>query len=274
MTAHGWRLEERDGLVLALCDALSHVTGAAHAFSTRRADGGHDFDLGGPDPVDEIVRARRRRLSAAADVAPTSPLILRQVHETTVVRAADASDGVTADGAVWTRADRPSRAPSVRTADCVPILIVDRLGAAAAAVHAGWRGTARGVAARAIEALAEAGARPGDLVAALGPAILPCCYEVECEVYDRVAAACDGGRGLEGLGRPSGRGDRVRLDLHAANRIQLLRAGLGPDDIHAAPWCTHCHEGLFFSFRRDGAAAGRQMAVVGARRGGGGGWRP
>ena len=62
---------------------------------------------------------------------------------------------------------------------------------------------------------------------------------------------------------------RVRLDLHAANRLQLLGAGLGPDEIHAAPWCTHCHEEQFFSFRRDGRAAGRQMALVGARRGGG-----
>jgi len=274
VTAAGWRLEEREGLLVALCDALTHITGTAHAFSTRRADGGHDFDLGGAGPVDDLVRARRRRLSAAAGFAPAAPLILRQVHEATVVRTADAFDGVTADAAMWTRADEPSQVPSVRTADCVPILIVDRLGRAAAAVHAGWRGTARGVAARAVEALAEAGARPGDLVAALGPAILPCCYEVEGGVLERVAAACGPGRGLEGLGRPSSSRDRVRLDLHAANRFQLLKAGLGPDDIHAAPWCTRCREDLFFSFRRDGAAAGRQMAVVGARRDGGDARRP
>lgn len=274
MTDTGWRLEERDGLLVALCDALTHVSGIAHAFSTRRADGGHDFDLGGADPVDDAVRTRRRRLSAVAEVAPASPLILCQVHEATVVRAADASDGATADGAVWARADGPSQAPSVRTADCVPILIVDRLGAAAAAVHAGWRGTARGIAARAVEALAECGARPADLIAALGPAILPCCYEVEAEVHEEVARACGGGQGLAGLGRPSGRPGRVRLDLHAANRLQLLGAGLGPDEIHAAPWCTHCHEEQFFSFRRDGRAAGRQMALVGARRGGGRGRRP
>jgi YfiH family protein len=274
VTDAGWRLEERDGLLVAQCDARTEVPGIAHAFSTRRADGGHDFDLGGADPVDEAVRARRRRLSAAAEVAPASPLILRQVHEAAVVQAAGASDGVSADGAVWARTDGSSQAPSVRTADCVPILFVDRLGTAAAAVHAGWRGTARGIAARAVEALAESGARPGNLIAALGPAILPCCYEVEAEVHEEVATACGGGRGSEGLGRPSGRPGRVRLDLHAANRLQLLGAGLGPEEIHAAPWCTHCHEELFFSFRRDGQAAGRQMALVGARRRGGGGRRP
>jgi YfiH family protein len=274
VTDAGWRLEERDGLLVALCDALSQVPWASHAFSTRRGDGGHDFDLGSPGPVDDVVHARRRRLIAAADVESASPLILHQVHGATVVRAADASDGTPADGAVWARAEPPSRAPSVRTADCVPILIVDRTGAAAAAVHAGWRGTAGGISARAVEAMAEAGARPRDLVAALGPAILPCCYEVEGEVHEKVAMACGGDRGLEGLGRPSGRRGRVRLDLHAANRLQLLRAGLGSDDIHAAPWCTRCHGELFFSFRRDGRAAGRQMAVVGARRGGGGGRRP
>lgn len=274
MTDAGWRLEERDGLLVALCDALTRVPGIAHAFSTRRADGGHDFDLGGYDPVDDAVRTRRRRLSAAAEVAPASPLILRQVHEASVVRATEASDGVPADGAVWARADGPSQVPSVRTADCVPILIVDRLGAVAAAVHAGWRGTARGIAGRAVEALVESGAGPGNLIAALGPAILPCCYEVESEVHAEVATACGGGRGSGGLGTPSGRPGHVRLDLHAANRLQLLGAGLGPDTIHAAPWCTHCHEDLFFSFRRDGRAAGRQMALVGTRRGGGGVGRP
>jgi YfiH family protein len=261
VTAAGWRLEARDGLLVTLCEALTRITGTAHAFSTRRADDGHDFDLGA-GPVDDVVRARRRRLSTAVGVAPAAPLILRQVHEATVVRTASATDGVSADAAVWARGDGGSRVPSVRTADCVPILIVDRLGRFAAAVHAGWRGTARGVAQRAVEALHQAGAGPGGLVAALGPAILPCCYEVEDGILGVVAAACGEDRSLS---RPSGRSGRVRLDLHAANRLQLVKAGLNPGDIHAAPWCTRCREDLFFSFRRDGAAAGRQMAVVGAR---------
>jgi YfiH family protein len=258
----GWRLEERDGVLLALCDALARIPDTAHAFSTRRADGAGDFDLGGAGPADDATGARRRRLIEAAGLSPASPLVLRQVHEATVVRAAGQSDGVAADAAIWVRADGAERVPSVRTADCVPILIADREGRTAAAVHAGWRGTARGVAGRAVEALIDAGTHPSEMVAAIGPAILACCYEVEDEVLERVAGACAG----EGdLGRPSERRGRVRLDLHAANRAQLLRAGLAPGRIHAAPWCTRCRKDLFFSYRRDGAAAGRQMAVIGGR---------
>jgi len=257
VTASGWRLDERDGLLLARCDALGRIPGIAHAFSTRRADGHDDFDLGGPGPPVDEVAARRRRLTAAAGLGDASALVLRQVHEATVVRAAETSDGTVADAALWLRGDGESSIPSVRTADCVPILIADRFGRAAAAVHAGWRGTARRIVVRAVEALREGGSSPEDLVAALGPAILPCCYEVEPTVLGKVARACGTD---DGLGRPSSRPGRVRLDLHAANRHQLLSAGLAPGRIHAAPWCTRCRGDLFFSFRREAEGAGRQMA--------------
>jgi YfiH family protein len=259
VTASGWRLEKREGLLLVRCDAVARIPGIGHAFSTRCADDAGDFDLGGPGPVDDRIAARRRRLVSAAGLGTATPVVLRQVHGDAIVRAAEAADGTTADAAWWIRAERGSRVPSVRTADCVPILLVDRLGRGAAAVHAGWRGTARGVAKRAVEALRSSVAGPGDLIAALGPAILPCCYEVEASVHGEVARACGTDRGL---GRSSPRPGRFLLDLHAANRLQLERAGVGSDRIHTAPWCTRCREDLFFSYRRDGEGAGRQMAVV------------
>ena len=97
-------------------------------------------------------------------------------------------------------------------------------------------------------ALGKAGVEPGELVAALGPAILPCCYEVGPEVLEAVGIAARG---------PG------RLDLHACNRRQLREAGVPEGSIHAAPWCTRCRSDLFFSFRREGGAAGRLMAVIG-----------
>ena len=144
--------------------------------------------------------------------------------------------------------------PAVRSADCVPLLLVDPRGRATAAVHAGWRGTAAGIAAAAVERMRALGAGNG-LVVALGPAILGCCYEVGEEV---VAA----------LGTPEAvarrrPGELPKVDLHAANVVQLLAAGVRREDIHRAPWCTRCRNDLFFSARAEGARAGRLMAAAG-----------
>jgi hypothetical protein len=177
-----------------------------------------------------------------------------------VIRAEVALHPPDADAAVWTCADSPVAIPSVRSADCVAILLVDRDGMGAAAVHAGWRGTALSVAARAVEALAASGVPPSRLLAGLGPAILNCCYEVDGDVADAVSMA-SGGAGPQERGA-----GKVRIDLHDANRRQLARAGVEPSRIHSAPWCTRCRADLFFSFRRDGARAGRMMASVGAAR--------
>ena len=104
----------------------------------------------------------------------------------------------------------------------------------------------RGRAAR--HEVAARGVAPQDLVAALGPAILSCCYEVGPEVLQACGIAAE---------RPG------RLDLHARLRDQLQRAGVPPETVHAAPWCTRCRGDLFFSFRREKDRAGRQMAVIG-----------
>jgi YfiH family protein len=258
--APGWSLENRNGLVLALCREIEAIEGIAHAFSTRRSDAG-DFDTGGAGPVSDVVRERRRRLLEASGIDPSAaPVVLRQEHGVEVLRASEARSDAAGDAVVWLRAEGSNRSPSVRTADCVPILIVDVRGRAAAAVHAGWRGTEQGIAGRVVEALCAAGIDPTDLVVALGPAILRCCYEVETAVADRIVAACGGAQDLATPARTPG---RALLDLHAANRAQLARAGCAPARIHAAPWCTKCRRDLFFSYRRDGTAAGRHMAVVG-----------
>jgi YfiH family protein len=142
----------------------------------------------------------------------------------------------------------------------VPVLIADVGGRAVAAVHAGWRGAAGGIAALAVAELEALGIPPGRLIALLGPAVGPCCYEVSLEVLERVATAS--GVPPRELDRREGSG-MPRLDLAAANRAQLMRAGLPDEAVHSAPWCTSCDEDLFFSYRRDGERTGRQMACVG-----------
>jgi hypothetical protein len=178
-----------------------------------------------------------------------------------MVRAAETEEVRDADGVTWYRGDPGERVPAVRTADCVPILLVDRRGRAVAAVHAGWRGTAAGIAARAVEGLAAEGIPPGDVLAALGPAILDCCYEVGPEVVEALAASVPAGRAPE-VSRAVGPG-QFRVDLHAANRLQLVASGVPQEAIRQAPWCTRCRPDLFYSYRRQGPAAGRMMACVG-----------
>jgi len=260
-SASGWRLSERNGILLALCEALERCSGVVHAFSTRRAEGRGDFDLGGADTNDAETLRRRVRFGLAAGLSGRPMLAARQVHGRRVVTVNQAAEGPTEADGIAARHDRRTLGfPCVRTADCVPILLADPAGRAVAAVHAGWRGTAAGIAGEAVRALARMGTDPSRLLAALGPAIGGCCYEVGREVSRAVTAASGGA--AEGLCRHTvGRGPS--LDLRQANLRQLERAGLPTASIHVAPWCTHCDSELFFSYRREGEASGRMLSGIG-----------
>lgn len=255
-----FRLEEAAGIVFIRCEEMTGALGLAHGFSTRRADGEDGFDLGGALAGDEATAERRRRFLEAAGLAG-EPAVVRQVHGARVVVAGVGPDVPEADGVVWVAGQCGARVPSVRTADCVPVLLADREGRAAAAVHAGWRGTAARVVQEAVRALSRHGVPARRLLAALGPAILPCCYEVGADVAGAVVAAS------EGAGGATSRAGRRSLDLQAANRAQLVAAGVPTEAIHLARLCTACRRDLFFSYRRDGPAAGRMMASVGPSRG-------
>ena len=182
-----------------------------------------------------------------------------QVHGAAVVRADSAAPLGEADAALATR---PGVAVGVVTADCVPVLVA--AGGAVAAVHAGWRGLARGVIPSALEALSDAA--PGaEAVAAVGPCIGACCYEVDAPVLDALGRRF--GAALAGALRAT-RPDHALLDLPALAREALLAAGLAPARIGAvAGACTRCDAARFHSFRRDGAAAGRLLSWIEAPRG-------
>ena len=137
---------------------------------------------------------------------------------------------------------------TVRVADCAALLIADSRRGAVAAVHAGWRGTAAGVARETVAALVARGSAPGDIVAVLGPSIGACCYEVGPEVLVE----------FEDLGE--GIADGRMLDLRAVVRRLLERAGV--DSVVASELCTRCNPELFFSHRRDGERTGRQAGVA------------
>jgi purine-nucleoside/S-methyl-5'-thioadenosine phosphorylase / adenosine deaminase len=240
-----------------------------HGFTTRAGGvsappfdslnlGGKWGDQAGP------VSENRRRLERAVGGAI---FVARQVHGATVlrVRAGDDRDALAARDADALCTDAPGVVLGVFVADCIPAVLVDPRTGALAAVHAGWRGTVAGVLPAAVRALgAEFGARPGDLRVALGPAIGPCCFEVGPEVVAAFEALLPDAR-ARGLVLPSPRGaaGKANVDLKAANRLLLERAGVSPEAIDAGPECTHCDGARFYSFRRDGNATGQLMGVVG-----------
>ena len=145
----------------------------------------------------------------------------------------------------------------VKTADCVPILLVDSRNRAVAAVHAGWRGTLLGVARGAALALRSAyGTLPADLNVAIGPAIGFCCYEVGEDVAGHFRSIFPERGDLNGA---------ARLDLPEANRRQLVELGVPAEKIFQAGLCTRCNAAEFFSYRREGDGAGRMLSAVGLR---------
>lgn len=256
-----WRLEEVDGVWLLRCAAIESIPGVAHAFSTRLAYGRSDFDLTPFTSEAGTLGTRSAAFFRAAGLGAAQPAMLRQVHGNTIVGSElQSSSPQVADGAF--RAARHGASipvPVVRTADCVAVLLVDRHATAVAAVHAGWRGTALGIGATAVAMFTAEGVQSRDLVVALGPAILGCCYEVGADVVAALRASC--GAETDFVARTPFGGALV--DLHAALRSQLIAAGVPGEAIHAAPWCTRCRRDLFFSFRGEGPATGRLMAVVG-----------
>jgi YfiH family protein len=170
---------------------------------------------------------------------------LKQIHSASCV-AAEGRRGILGQGDALLE-NMPGSVVAVKTADCIPILLADERRRAVAAVHAGWRGTAARIVAGAVAAMQERfGTDPGDLHAAIGPGIGKCCYEVGPEVSAQF-----------------GEQGRVRLDLAAINRAQLIDAGVTEARIYASNLCTMCRADDFESFRRDGEAAGRLYSFIG-----------
>ncbi|MEO6402883.1 MAG: peptidoglycan editing factor PgeF [Vicinamibacteria bacterium] len=215
---------------------LSAVPGLTHGFGKR---------IAGTRAV--ARNAARTVLASAGEV-----YFLRQVHGATIVTT-PWSEPPDADGSFT---DSAGVILAIETADCLPVLIVDPVKRRVAAAHAGWRGTVAHVAQRAALALIATGSRAEDLLASLGPAMGACCYEVGPDVED--AFGPEGARFFV-----PGRAERKNLDKVAANRAQLEAAGLKPTNIDSLNLCTRDREDMFFSYRRDGANAGRMISVVG-----------
>jgi len=282
-----WTTRTSSGLQLLQIPALSKLPWLVHAFST--APGGISplanekvLNLGFTDwDTRENVQENRRRFQTAAGAKDLPLVTLKQFHSDVIHVLDEApTDPCRGDASIT---NRPNLLLAIQTADCVPILLVDPKKRAIAAIHAGWRGTLARIAAKTIGKMQmHFGTNPRDLLAAIGPSIGPCCYEVGTEVatqflsqfadaptyFDEFRTG-DEPNPIQWLNmmppghQPPPKG--VLLDLRKANRSQLVAADLRPPNVHTIDLCTACHPNLLFSYRKQGPASGRLMSVIALR---------
>lgn len=238
--------------------------GFRHAFFTR--EGGAS-----PPPFDTLsfawsngdaesnVRENLRRAARSLGVEVERLYFLSQVHGKDVARLAGSEDR---DEVVVRRGDvtistAPGVACGVRIADCAPVLVGDRRTGAVAAIHSGWQGTVLDVARAGVVALRDAIGGDGDLVAAIGPHIERCCFEVGDDVAAKLAACAPAESVVDRT-----LGPKPHVDLRAIVRAQLRSLGLRDDAIDDVPGCTKCDAARFFSYRRDRERSGRHLAAI------------
>jgi YfiH family protein len=250
----GFEWVQAAGGAALVCSALRPF--ADHLFTTR------GWALGSrADAADEDWQP----VAAALGVDQAHLVRLNQVHGASVLvrRAGDRRAPAPRPDADIVVSDDPSIALAIQTADCVPLLIADRVTGAVAAAHAGWRGLAAGVPGVTVAALArEWGSAPADLVAAVGPSICATRYEVGDEVRARFAAAGFSAAQLERWFIRAHRPDHWLFDGWRSVHDQLESAGLAAEDIHGSALCTATYPELFCSYRRDGKGAGRTAAAI------------
>lgn len=233
---------------------LAGIPGLRHAFLgrlDRLADAPPVCSHGKRDPLCHAKTAlglEGRRITT-----------LRQVHGKRIIDVPETGLKEAGEGDALAT-DRPGVFLGVRTADCVPVLLVDPDARACAAVHAGWRGTLAGVAAAAVAHLrGRYGCEPARLRAALGPAIGRCCFEVGPEVI----AAFEKKMGGAFEAFVDREGEKGRVDLRGLVARELVEAGVPPGALESVGGCTFCGGADFHSYRRDRRAEGRQIAFLG-----------
>jgi polyphenol oxidase len=269
LTESGFIWRERDGVKVLVCRALEDA-GFVNGFSTRLGgvsafpDG--DLNLAGFDEdAAENIQENRRRFINVFGGGMTLATVW-QVHGDAIKTVGTIDDiGESDDRADAVVSKLADVLVGVKTADCVPVLIGDPLTGAFAAIHAGWRGTVQSIVKKSVERLRKHYcADPEGMIAAIGPAAGCGNYEIGSDVIDAFAENFDSS---EKYFAPTREGHAL-VDLHQANRDQLVASGVNPNNIYTAPFCTMERPDLFFSYRlekRKYGKTGRLLSVIGRR---------
>lgn len=256
------------GLTFYGCTALEGLAHVRHGFSTRAdlaaTSLGSSLNLS-PVPWDsrERVAGNRRRFLEALGLGSARLQSLSQIHSDRVhiIEESSAQGNLPREGDALATSQK-GLALGVFVADCFPVLLADPSCRAVAAVHSGWRGTAGQIVDKTVATMHEAlAADPSRMIAAIGPGIRSCCFEVGLDVADLFEKRWPASSRRKS---PADRPGKAFLDLALVLRLQLVSAGLDPDNIFDLGLCTRCNPEEFFSYRGEGVRAGRLMAVIGS----------
>lgn len=250
--------QDKDEIAFFVSPAIAELGWVTHAFLTRRggvsAPPYDTLNLGDHGDLPENVTRNRDRIAAAFGFDPTGLILLDQKHRDGILLLRNRlKERPLEYDAIIT--DHPECVLGIRTADCLPILIVDQKRRVVAAIHAGRQGTALHITRKVLRRMVDDfGSLPGDLLIGMGPSIGPCCYEIDQKVFlpewNSFAAATGNGKWM--------------LDLGSINRVQMEEEGVHPNQIFSPGLCTGCCTHLFFSYRKE-ATTGRQLSFIGIK---------
>ena len=271
LTDAGFYWREHGSVKVLVCEPLER-SGFVNGFSTRL--GGvspfpeDDLNLAGydEDTTENIEENRRRFLEVfGGDYRLATAW---QIHSD-LIKVVDSEHAVESSDERFDAlvSNLPGVLAGVKTADCVPVLLGDAKTGAFAAVHAGWRGTVNSIVAKTVVTMCDVfGTESSDFICAIGPAASGRCYEIGADVIDAFKRKFDSGEKYFTETREG----HALVDLHQANKDQLLETGVRADRIFTAPFCTMERTDLFFSYRIEKklyGKTGRLLSVIGRRSG-------
>ena len=250
---------------------LSYLTadniGVPHCFTTRLGGVSQGYlasmNIGthrGDDP--ENVRKNYEILASALGFDTRSLVLTHQTHTDRVLQVGKPEHGAGLFAPELPECDalitnEPGTALVIFTADCTPVLLHDPVTGAVGAAHAGWRGTAAGIAAKTVQAMCDAyGCKAENIRAAIGPNIAQCCFETHADVPQKMIESL----GMAAKSYIRKQGEKYYVNLKAINALWLNRAGV--QDVEISHVCTACNPELFWSYRRVGNARGSQGAII------------
>jgi polyphenol oxidase len=260
-----WPLTQAYGLPLLQSPLLAGIDSLVHAFTTRiggESDEPLDsFNLGRHWNTEESridAIKNRERLCAALGLDAERLTVPGQQHTTNiyVVETQTASHSQRLPELDGAASDQPGYPVLLHFADCVPIMLYDRRNKVLCVLHAGWKGTAGGIASKGVQLLQQRwDSDPHDIAAAIGPAIGSCCYPTGDDVAAKLSETI-----TESLPLMQMRNGKLHPDLKAINAMQLLECQVR--DIDVSAWCTACHPEIFYSHRQSSGKTGRQGAIA------------